>query len=57
MGLPVLKASVRISEAFRDASNAAILVRDVKTDVALRCWRDYQNVTAELLAIIVRRRG
>ena len=57
MGLPVLKASVRISEAFRDASNAAILVRDVKTDMALRCWRDYQNVTAELLTIIVGRRG
>ena len=52
LGVPVLKTGVRISEAFRDASNAAILVRDVKTEVALRCWRDYQDVTAQIIAII-----
>ncbi|WP_189093103.1 ParA family protein [Deinococcus ruber] len=52
LGVPVLKTGVRISEAFRDASNAAILVRDVKSEVAARCWRDYQDVTAELIARI-----
>lgn len=55
LGLPVLKASVRISEAFRDASNAAVLVRDIKTDMAPRCWRDYQDVTAEVLSMIAAR--
>ena len=52
LGVPVLRTGVRISEAFRDASNAATLVRDVKSEVALRCWRDYQEVTAELLSLI-----
>lgn len=55
LGLPVLKASVRISEAFRDASNGAVLVRDIKTDMAPRCWRDYQDVTAEVLSMIAAR--
>lgn len=55
LGLPVLKASVRISEAFRDASNGAVLVRDIKTDMAPRCWRDYQEVTAEVLSMIATR--
>jgi chromosome partitioning protein len=55
MGLPVLNASVRISEAFRDASNAAVLVRDLKTDVAQRCWKDYEAVTLELLSMITGR--
>ncbi|ULH14150.1 ParA family protein (plasmid) [Deinococcus sp. KNUC1210] len=52
LGVPVLKTGVRISEAFRDASNAAVLVRDVKSEVAARCWRDYQDVTAEVIARI-----
>lgn len=55
MGLPVLNASVRISEAFRDASNAAVLVRDLKTDMAQRCWKDYEAVTLELLSMITGR--
>ncbi len=55
LGLPVLNASVRISEAFRDASNGAVLVRDIRSDMAARCWRDYQDVTAELLSIIAGR--
>lgn len=52
LGVRTMKASVRISEAFRDASNGAILVRDVKSELAPRCWRDYQQVTAEAVQLI-----
>lgn len=48
-GVPVLRSSVRISEAFRDAANAAVLVGDLGTDVAAKCWRDYEAVTGEIL--------
>lgn len=51
-GIPVLNASVRISEAFRDAANAALLVKDIKADVASKCWRDYEQVTSELVALV-----
>ncbi|WP_148234872.1 ParA family protein [Deinococcus maricopensis] len=48
--IPALKAGVRQSEAFRDANNAATLVRDVRgNDLAGKCWRDYGAVTTELL--------
>ena len=52
-GIAVLGPSVRISEAFRDAANAAMLVRDVRGEMAVRCWRDYQDVTAAMMAKIV----
>ncbi|MFC4454169.1 ParA family protein [Deinococcus sonorensis] len=52
LGVPVMRASIRISEAFRDASNAALLVRDIRGDVAQRCWRDYQTATTELISRI-----
>ena len=48
-GVPVLEATVRISEAFRDAANAGLLVKDVKADIARKCWRDYEQVTTEAL--------
>lgn len=57
LGVPVLVSSVRISEAFRDATNAAVLVRDVKADIALKCWKDYEAVTAEALRLIVEARA
>ncbi|PNY79507.1 ParA family protein [Deinococcus koreensis] len=49
LGVPVMDASVRLSEAFRDAANAAVLVKDVKSDIAAKCWRDYREVTDEAL--------
>ncbi|WP_425144881.1 ParA family protein [Deinococcus sp.] len=52
LGVPILKAGIRISEAFRDASNAAVLVRDIRSEVAQRCWNDYGAVTAQILALI-----
>lgn len=57
LGIPVLRAGVRISEAFRDAANAAMLVRDVKSDIAMKCWRDYERVTLEAVEIIGRNRA
>lgn len=52
LGIPVLGSSVRISEAFRDAANSAVLVKELGTDVAEKCWRDYEQVTAEVLGKI-----
>ncbi|SMB86413.1 Transposase DDE domain-containing protein [Deinococcus hopiensis KR-140] len=48
--VPVMTATVRISEAFRDATNAAVLVKDLRTDIAGKCWRDYEAVAGEVLA-------
>ena len=51
-GITVLGPSVRISEAFRDAANAATLVNEVRGEVAARCWKDYQDVTAAVISAI-----
>ena len=49
LGLPVLNATVRASEAFKDASEQSLLVRDVKTNkLAHKCWDDYGEVVQEL---------
>ncbi|THF84294.1 ParA family protein [Deinococcus sp. KSM4-11] len=51
--IPVLRSSVRISEVFRDAANAAVLVKDVRADIAAKCWKDYEAVTAEVIARVM----
>lgn len=56
-GLPVLQNTVRLSEAFRDAANSACLVRDLRTDVAAKCWRDYEQMTEEVVQRIVQGRA
>ena len=49
LGLPVMAATVRASEAFKDASEQSVLVRDVKTNkLARSCWEDYLAVTSEI---------
>ena len=48
-GITVMTSAVRLSEAFRDAANSAVLVRDLKTDIAQKCWKDYEAVTTELI--------
>ena len=48
-GVATLRASVRQSEAFRDAANAGVLVRDVRGDVAAKGWADYGAVASEVL--------
>lgn len=49
LGLPVLAATVRQSEAFKDASEQSVLVRDVRgSKLAKNCWMDYEAVTDEL---------
>lgn len=55
--VPVMTATVRISEAFRDATNAAVLVKDLRTDIAGKCWRDYEAVAGEVLERIVEARA
>lgn len=51
LGLPVMSATVRQSDAFKDASEQSLLVRDVKSNkLARSCWQDYENVTLEMLA-------
>lgn len=51
LGLPVMAASVRASEAFKDASEQSVLVRDVKTNkLARSCWDDYGAVVEEISA-------
>jgi len=51
LGLPVMAATIRASEAFKDASEQSVLVRDVKTNkLARSCWEDYLAVTEELFA-------
>lgn len=53
MGLPVLKASIRMSEAFKDASAQSVLVKDVKQNkLAAQCWEDYGQVLAEITSQI-----
>lgn len=56
-GVPVMTGTVRLSEAFRDAANGAVLVRDVNTDIAAKCWKDYERVTSEMLARVVEARA
>lgn len=49
LGLPVLNATVRASEAFKDASEQSVLVGQVKTNkLAQRCWEDYGEVVDEI---------
>ena len=49
LGLPVMTTTIRASEAFKDASEQSVLVRDVKTNrLAPQCWADYVAVTEEI---------
>ena len=42
-GIPVLDQTVRLSEAFRDANNASVLVKDVKgNSLAKGLWFEYE---------------
>lgn len=49
LGLPVMAATIRASDAFKDASEQSVMVRDVRTNkLARSCWEDYLAVTEEL---------
>lgn len=49
--LAPLEATVRYSEAFKDATDQGVLVRDVKGNkLAGDCWRDCEAVLKEVLA-------
>lgn len=49
-GLSPLTATVRYSEAFKDATDQGVLVRDVKGNkLAGECWRDCEAVLEEVL--------
>ena len=51
LGLPVLASTVRQSDAFKDASEQSVLVRDVRgSKLAKSCWLDYEAVTEEIFA-------
>lgn len=51
--IPVMEASIRYSDAFKDASLTGSLVRDVRTNVlAKSCWMDYGRAVDEMLAIL-----
>ncbi|MFC3833409.1 nucleotide-binding protein [Deinococcus rufus] len=55
LGLPLLDASVRNSDAFQDAGNQGMLVRDVRRNrLSPECWSDYEAVTAEVLGRVGR---
>ena len=49
LGLNVLDATVRQSDAFKDASEQSVLVKDVRGNkLAKNCWLDYEAVVAEM---------
>jgi len=51
LGLAPIEASIRFSEAFRDATEQAVLVRDVKGNkLAKTCWADCEAVFREVTA-------
>jgi len=51
LGLPVMTATIRQSDAFKDASEQSLLVRDVKSNkLARSCWQDYEAVSAEIFS-------
>ena len=51
-GIPVLDQTVRLSEAFRDANNASVLVKDVKgNSLAKGLWFEYERVTREVIGM------
>jgi len=53
LGLPVMASTVRQSDAFKDASEQSVLVRDVKSNkLARSCWLDYEKVVTEMLSRI-----
>jgi len=50
--IPTLRQTIRLSEAFRDASVAGTLVRDVKgNSLAKSLWAEYERATVEVLAL------
>lgn len=53
MGLSVLESTIRASDAFKDASEAGILVGEVKGNpLAQACAEDYRQAAQEILARI-----
>ncbi|MFC6667890.1 ParA family protein [Deinococcus radiopugnans] len=51
-GIPALAQTVRLSEAFRDANNGGVLVRDVRgNSLAKGLWAEYGRVTGEIVAM------
>lgn len=50
--IPALIQTVRLSEAFRDANNGGVLVRDVRgNSLAKGLWAEYGRVTQEIVAM------
>lgn len=48
--IPALQQTVRLSEAFRDANNGGVLVRDVRgNSLAKGLWAEYERVTQEIV--------
>lgn len=53
LNMPLLSGKIRQSDAFIDAANEGVLVRDVRGNkLAKSCWQDYIDVTRELEARI-----
>ncbi|SEJ91000.1 chromosome partitioning protein [Deinococcus reticulitermitis] len=51
-GIPALHQTVRLSEAFRDANNGGVLVRDVRgNSLAKGLWTEYERVTQEIVQL------
>ena len=51
-GIPALSQTVRLSEAFRDANNGGVLVRDVRGNpLAKGLWAEYGRVTQEVITM------
>lgn len=51
LGLRTLRASIRSTEAFRDATTSGVLVRDVRGSSAGKlAWLDYETAFKEMLA-------
>lgn len=51
-GIPALAQTVRLPEAFRDANNGGVLVRDVRgNSLAKGLWAEYGRVTREIVAM------
>ncbi|QFP78555.1 ParA family protein [Deinococcus sp. AJ005] len=51
-GIPALSQTIRLSEAFRDANNGGVLVRDVRGNpLAKGLWAEYGRVTQEVITM------
>jgi chromosome partitioning protein len=54
-GITALNQTVRLSEAFRDANNAGVLVKDVRGNaLAKSLWFEYERITQEIVEMAAR---